>query len=408
MLVEREESDEGLREKLDREAEGIEDPELKELLEHLDKLIAQREALTKQFDPVSAGIDVRSEATSDPPKAATATADPAESKDLSAKLEQLKETLEKLGDTKNESVKWSASNYAFAFGSVVGIGARVMTLIAHLARKAHSRPTDDLPPLGLKRPRGAIELRRVVAVGASFLALAAASAAAAPTVALGGPTATSPKTISVPTQCDGQASNSDQAKGCLDSNPLLGPKELPTTGRVRSVDGDIAKLTRGYKPSGSTTEAAFLDLYYNNDSWKYPPDGGFAIDPDTMRPIHHVITLEPLKDGKRVFVDRFGAETGSYLAPAGTSYAKRALPPQSLDTFPDGPPYNYHVYVVIRPFRVDAGPIAPWFGQKGGGVQFVTCVTAMFHCPKALDPSLPNVAELVKEGDLRPQVLPLR
>lgn len=35
-------------------------------------------------------------------------------------------------------------------------------------------------------------------------------------------------------------------------------------------------------------------------------------------------------------------------------------------------PYNYHVYRVLQPITVLAGPIAPWFGQKGQGVQYVT------------------------------------
>ncbi len=33
-------------------------------------------------------------------------------------------------------------------------------------------------------------------------------------------------------------------------------------------------------------------------------------------------------------------------------------------------PYNYHVYRVLKPFEVLAGPIAPWFGQPGQGVQY--------------------------------------
>lgn len=33
-------------------------------------------------------------------------------------------------------------------------------------------------------------------------------------------------------------------------------------------------------------------------------------------------------------------------------------------------PYNYHVYSVVKPLEVLAGPIAPWFGQPGAGVQY--------------------------------------
>ena len=31
---------------------------------------------------------------------------------------------------------------------------------------------------------------------------------------------------------------------------------------------------------------------------------------------------------------------------------------------------NYHLYRVVKPFNVEAGPIAPGFGQRGLGLQF--------------------------------------
>lgn len=47
----------------------------------------------------------------------------------------------------------------------------------------------------------------------------------------------------------------------------------------------------------------------------------------------------------------------------------RSIPPQNLvGTPPEG--CNYHVYHVLKPFAVDAGPIAPWFHQTGGGLQY--------------------------------------
>lgn len=39
-------------------------------------------------------------------------------------------------------------------------------------------------------------------------------------------------------------------------------------------------------------------------------------------------------------------------------------------------PYNYHVYRVLQPITVLAGPIAPWFGQRGQGVQYVANISA--------------------------------
>lgn len=40
-------------------------------------------------------------------------------------------------------------------------------------------------------------------------------------------------------------------------------------------------------------------------------------------------------------------------------------------------PYNYHVYRLLQPLVVIAGPIAPWFEQTGQGVQYWTNGTAL-------------------------------
>jgi hypothetical protein len=73
-----------------------------------------------------------------------------------------------------------------------------------------------------------------------------------------------------------------------------------------------------------------------------------------------------------MLVDRFGEEFGHFMSPGGAPFAQRALPPSALnatqgDPFPDG----YHVYIILRPIVVKAGPIAPWFAQPGYGIQFL-------------------------------------
>lgn len=60
-------------------------------------------------------------------------------------------------------------------------------------------------------------------------------------------------------------------------------------------------------------------------------------------------------------LDGFGSEYGSYLAPAGDAYEKRALPPQNLNTREPAHACDYHVYEVAKPFFVWQGSIAPWF-----------------------------------------------
>lgn len=72
-------------------------------------------------------------------------------------------------------------------------------------------------------------------------------------------------------------------------------------------------------------------------------------------------------------VDRFGEETGSFMAAADASFNQRSLPPDALNVCPDpnrpckpkDHPWSYHVYEVVREFVVMGGPIAPAFEQPG-------------------------------------------
>ena len=66
------------------------------------------------------------------------------------------------------------------------------------------------------------------------------------------------------------------------------------------------------------------------------------------------------------------------------SYATRSIPPQNLDATPPAA-RNYHDYRVIRPLTVDAGPIAPWFAQPGGGLQYQLDATLVPGAPSPLD-----------------------
>ncbi|MCH8493993.1 MAG: glycohydrolase toxin TNT-related protein, partial [Idiomarina sp.] len=86
---------------------------------------------------------------------------------------------------------------------------------------------------------------------------------------------------------------------------------------------------------------------------RWPPNDGFAAEPER-------VDLPP-----GTLLDRYGAEGGRFLAPAGTPFEARAMPPSSRD----GPLTKYEV---LRPLPVDAGPAASWFDQPGGGKQFLT------------------------------------
>ncbi|MBB5116931.1 TNT domain-containing protein [Streptomyces eurocidicus] len=135
---------------------------------------------------------------------------------------------------------------------------------------------------------------------------------------------------------------------------LLGAADLPTT-------RPLGPLLKGYARTGAGGPAPDVFLKEWRDStgkdWRWPGDDGF----DGPR---QVVTL---KKGTRV--DRFGLPTGRFLAPTDVPYGGRAMPPSSLRTYPGGAVCNYHVYKVTKPFGVQEGSIAPWFGQPGKGRQ---------------------------------------
>ena len=169
----------------------------------------------------------------------------------------------------------------------------------------------------------------------------------------------------------------------FDGDKRLGPEELPLV-------GPVGVQLVGYLRTGLETPAQFLAQYYDPaaGSWRYPPDNGYVIGPDGQ-PIEHQTVLYPGQN-----IDRYGSEYGSFLAPQGTPYAERAIPPQSLDGTPAAG-CNYHTYRVLRPFTVDSGPIAAWFAQPGGGAQYQLDASLVPGAPTAL-----NVLWLVDNGYL--------
>lgn len=170
----------------------------------------------------------------------------------------------------------------------------------------------------------------------------------------------------------------------LDGDNRLGPKELATT-------GEIGLIVRGYNPLAGLTAAQFIATYWNpagGGGWIYPPDNGYLLA--NGKPIEYTLTLGPGQD-----IDRFGSEYGAFLAPEGTPYAARALPPMSLDNFDANFTCNYHEYQVLKPFLVDSGPIAAGFGQRGLGRQYQLNSALVPGAPSPL-----NVMWLVSNGYL--------
>jgi RHS repeat-associated protein len=83
----------------------------------------------------------------------------------------------------------------------------------------------------------------------------------------------------------------------------------------------------------------------------YPPNRGFLRAPSTE-------TLQP-----GTLIDRFGTDAGRFASPLGTPTPLRSLPYGAAER-----PYNS--FRVVKPFDVQTGSTAPWFGQMGGGTQY--------------------------------------
>ncbi|WP_063893707.1 TNT domain-containing protein [Nocardia sp. Root136] len=142
-----------------------------------------------------------------------------------------------------------------------------------------------------------------------------------------------------------------------DDRQYLGPDPLPT-------QPPVGPLLAGYQRFGALNADQFVAKYRTEQGWWiYPPEDGFVV-----RAGHTMRHPQALPPGKRV--DRFGYAGGKFLAPQDDSFAARALPPQNLNTPTGTPLSNYHLYCVLKPFQVDAGPIAAWFEQPGGGTQY--------------------------------------
>ncbi|MFJ8942984.1 TNT domain-containing protein [Streptomyces sp. NPDC102395] len=169
----------------------------------------------------------------------------------------------------------------------------------------------------------------------------------------------------------------------------LGPRRLPDRGPV----GDILK---GYNRLGGLTAVEFLDRWWNpaadsgQGDWRYPVDDGFAHNAQGGV----IAAALVLHAGQDMMLDRFGNEAGRFLAPAGTKYGLRALPPSNLNTSDPRYPHDYHLYRLAKDVTVCAGPQAPAFEQPGTGTQYVT---SSKFCPD-IPPT--RVIDLVNNGTL--------
>ena len=145
-------------------------------------------------------------------------------------------------------------------------------------------------------------------------------------------------------------------------------------------------------------DSVFCKRSKPRNKWDYPRSEGFQVDTNGI-PVMGNMTLR-----RGYKVDRFGDEYGKFVAAADAPFAQLALPPDALnvckptDDSQHDPlcdpskkeyPWQYHVYEVNHEtLSVLGGPIAPGFGQPGGGIQFFLGGRM--------------VSDLVKVGSLKP------
>ncbi|KFG78037.1 hypothetical protein MANI_006757 [Metarhizium anisopliae] len=200
--------------------------------------------------------------------------------------------------------------------------------------------------------------------------------------------------------CSGVPSHAASGQYICGDN-RLGPIDLQN--REILTNSVLGFLLTNYTPFAGSCPGAFLSEYGADRGLKYPQKDGFQLDANGD-PVMTNTTLAP-----GTLIDRFGADRGSFVAPYGTPYEQRSLPPMNLANNPkysDGTPYNFHVYQVIKELVVREGPIAPWFGQPGKGTQYVlstsvkqavadgflveTCSPGIHGCGNAPDTNVPT------------------
>lgn len=168
----------------------------------------------------------------------------------------------------------------------------------------------------------------------------------------------------------------------LDGDWRLGPMTTPDA-------GPVGLQLFGYARLAGLTPEQFIARYWDSSdkSWKYPPDDGFLVI--AGHPVEFALALKPGSP-----LDRYGSISGAFLAPAGTPYWARSIPPSNLDDA-TGFTCGYHTYTVLKAFKVEDGPIAPAFGQPGLGLQYELVASLLPG-----DPAKPSVQWLLDNGYL--------
>ncbi|WP_273449545.1 glycohydrolase toxin TNT-related protein [Streptococcus ferus] len=126
---------------------------------------------------------------------------------------------------------------------------------------------------------------------------------------------------------------------------------LAPADRVKLMDWDYApepELYQKYKTVFDNPK--YYDQMTGSIYW--PENDGFSEVPKDI----------VLESGVRI--DRYGSDYGSFVSPEGVPYNQRAVAPGT-----DLKPYS--VFEVVKPIKVKAGVVTPWFNEPGGGTQYL-------------------------------------
>lgn len=124
-------------------------------------------------------------------------------------------------------------------------------------------------------------------------------------------------------------------------------------------------MLANYHPLGRECPQGYFDTFVNyTGTITYPPQQGFKLDINGTQ-IFSSITIP-----NGTYVDRFGGYNSTFVSPVGTLYEQRAIPPSNLVRRGVNGSIYYR-FLTLGPIDVENGTIAPWYGQPGGGIQYV-------------------------------------